>query len=212
MSADTAQSILARYWGVEPSSSHDRLLGLLVQLARTGVHSDESSILVLDTTQGDLVFARTATGEGSGEHLAGRRVPRDEGLVGLAVATGEVQIGAPRYRGPSGGERVGALEAPAWTAAAPLVVGDEVLGALTVVRFDEQQPFSVDDGNHLATIAAVCALVLMLTNAQRGGAALMTPEEAARHRVAERFGELLARCSGKLDRLERLIDALDAIL
>jgi GAF domain-containing protein len=110
--------------------------------------------------------------------LVGQRVPMSKGLTGLAAATLEVQIGAPTFSGirqaADGGEGSGAsgasrelgekldARAPESVIAAPMLVGDELVGVITAVTFEPGKRFTSDQGELYARIAAVAGVVVEL--------------------------------------------------
>ncbi|MEI9949715.1 MAG: GAF domain-containing protein [Pseudomonadota bacterium] len=141
---------------VASESSEEKVLQLLIQLGAQVVGASEGSLLVYDPAGNDLVFAMTVGGPAL---LIGQRVPLNQGLTGLAAATREVQIGAPTFKvrqapgNPQG-------ENPQSVIAAPMLVGDELVGVITAVSFDPDKRFSSRDGELYGRLAAIAGVVV----------------------------------------------------
>ena len=134
------------------------ILRLLVTFAIEVIGADEGSILLLDASADELVFAMTVGASES--QLTGQRMPVGAGLTGLAVATREVQVGAPTYAGVEQAEPRAATGGPTAVIAAPMIVGDEVLGVTTAIRFAAGARFSGADADRYAQVAAIAAVVV----------------------------------------------------
>jgi GAF domain-containing protein len=151
----TARSPL-EHFGILPESADAALLRLLLTTAVETIAADEGSLLLRDEATGDLRFAMTVGDPDREGQLVGERVPVGQGVSQLAVATREVQVGAPTYRDIEQTEReTGGPEA---VIAAPLISCAEVIGVLTAVTFKPGKRFGGEDAKfygRLATIAAV---------------------------------------------------------
>jgi GAF domain-containing protein len=197
----TASAALETFLAIEPRSNEEQVLRLLIELGAQFVGASEGSLLVHDPRANDLVFAMTVGGDE--RVLVGQRVPMSKGLTGLAAATLEVQIGAPTFSGirqvagqdgadgastsasvaGEAGEKLDA-RAPESVIAAPMLVGDELVGVITAVTFEPGKRFTSDQGELYARIAAVAGVVVELRqklaaiSAMRGGAGIETAEGA----------------------------------
>lgn len=90
-------SVLDTYLGITRESPEEKVLTLLIELGAQVVGAQEGSLLVVDESSQELVFAMTV-GRGLAEKgLVGQRVPLGQGLVGLAAQTHQVEIGAPVF-------------------------------------------------------------------------------------------------------------------
>lgn len=136
-------------FGGSPAGAEGHTLRLVLSLAVELVEADEGSILVLDDATCELVFAMTS----ADPSLIGQRVPVGEGPTGLAVATRSVQAGAPLSPHHS-------ARSPAAELAAPLVVGDRVVGVLTAVSFAGGKTFGARDIRAYGKLAALAATVV----------------------------------------------------
>lgn len=216
MPAPDPSAILHRLWGLQRGSLQDAALNLLAEIGLGAVEADEASILVHDQLAGDLVFARTLGNARSDETLTGQRVPAGAGLVGLAMATGEVQVGAPLYDGVEQATVATATKGPAWVIAAPVLLGDDPIGVMTAVRFSPERSFSAQHIRLFGQIGALGGVLISL----HGGA---EPEEAddvsagpapvsGQWRVADLLASMMSRHQDQLPHIEALLKAGDALL
>ncbi len=152
-------TVLSAYLGISSESSEEKVLRVLIELGAQFAGAQEGSLLVLDEKTSELVFAMTVGSTASEQTLIGQRVPLGEGLVGLAAQTQEVQIGAPRFDVPETKKRPGDDGSkPKAVLAAPMLIGDRLIGVITAVSFDADQRFSSHDAllyGRLATVAGV---------------------------------------------------------
>jgi GAF domain-containing protein len=144
------------HFGILPESRDAALLRLLLTTAVEAIKAEEGSLLLRDDATGDLRFAMTVGDVGREEKLIGERVPVGRGIVQLAAATQEVQVGAPTFRDIKQTEREDG--GPEAVIAAPLLSGSEVMGVLTGVSFVHGRRFGSEEAKlygRLATLAAV---------------------------------------------------------
>jgi GAF domain-containing protein len=145
-----------QHFGILPESPDAGLLRLLLKTAVDAVDAAEGSLLLCDRATNDLYFAMTVGDPGREQQLIGERVPVGKGVVQLAVATQEVQTGAPTFRDIEQTERE--TGGPDAVIAAPLITGSEVIGVITAVTFEPGRRFGGEEAKlygGLATIAAV---------------------------------------------------------
>jgi GAF domain-containing protein len=151
---------LSTYLAIAPQSPEEAVLRLLIELGIQVVGADEGSLLVLDETAGDLVFAMTVGGSGSENALKGQRVPLGQGLTGLAAATHEVQLGSPTYSQVQQAKQGGQTDGPQAVIAAPMLVADSVVGVITAVSFAQGKRFGSREAELYARVAAVAGVVV----------------------------------------------------
>jgi len=151
---------LSTYLAIAPQSPEEAVLRLLIELGIQVVGADEGSLLVLDETAGDLVFAMTVGSRGSEDALKGQRVPLGQGLTGLAAATHEVQLGSPTYSQVQQAREAGQAEGPQTVIAAPMLVADNVVGVITAVSFVQGKRFGSKEADLYARVAAVAGVVV----------------------------------------------------
>lgn len=195
--------LLERHLGIRPTSATEATLRLLIWTGLQMTGAPEGSLLVMDHAGQRLLFAMTIGSEDSEQTLIGQPVPLGEGIAGLAAATLEVQIGAPRYRDIRQSEKLSG--GPEAVIAAPVVGGETLFGVLTAVGFEAGKRFSSEDGRLYGGFAAVAGVVI---DQERRLAALeagATPRDA-RVRQAQEIAERLARL-----RPDALDDALDML-
>jgi GAF domain-containing protein len=203
--------LLERYLGIRPTSAIEATLRLLIWTGLQMTGAPEGSFLVIDRAANRLLFAMTVGDEDSEQALIGQPVPLGEGIAGLAAASLEVQIGAPKYRDIRQSEKLGG--GPEAVIAAPVVGGDELLGVLTAVGFVSGKRFSTEDGRLYGGFAAVAGVVLdqerRLAQLEAGTEA--TPRDpraqqimAIAERLSQRRPEVLDDALDVLARIERL--------
>lgn len=116
--------------------SHRRLLESIVEVARSILHAQASSIMLLDDETNELIFEGVA-GEGS-KTLVGRRFPAREGIAGWVVLTGEtLALGdLSREQRFAAEVAVSTGYVPSAVMAVPLIHNDATLGVLEVLDAD----------------------------------------------------------------------------
>lgn len=209
--------LMTRYLGLMPATGEDQVLRLIVETGVRAVGADEGSLLVYDPEQNDLTFVMTYGNKESESILVGQRVPFGQGLAGLAAETGEVQIGAPRYKDVTQSETMGGIKA---VISAPMMLGDRLIGVITAVSNKDGKRFTMDDGQLYACLATIAALVVnqaLLLRARSEDADSATPQPAAlapnpeAQEVLDRVGRLLQRDSGTVRQLARMLEAVEAM-
>jgi GAF domain-containing protein len=149
----TPNSVLGAYMGISYKSPEEKVLRLLIELGAQVAGVREGSLLVLDEKKGELVFAMTVGSSSSEKELVGQRVPLGEGIVGLAAQTHEVQIGAPTFDTEQ-------TQEPKAVIAAPMLVGDRLIGVITAVSFQPDKRFNSNDAMLYARVATVAGVVV----------------------------------------------------
>lgn len=209
--------LMTRYLGVMPRTGEDQVLRLIVETGVRGVGADEGSMLVYDPDSNDLTFVMTYGNKESEDILIGQRVPFGKGLAGLAAETGEVQIGAPRYKDVRQTETMGGIKA---VIAAPMMLGDRLIGVITAISNKDEKRFTTADAEIYACLATIAALVvnqslLLRAHTQGGDAAGQQPAALAadpvEQEVMQRVGRLLQRDRGTVRQLARLLEAAEAM-
>ena len=218
--AETARvraELLERYLGVLPGIGEDDVLRLIVETGVRAVGGDEGSLLIYDPETEELVF--TMTYGGSEETLIGQRFPLGQGITGLAASSGEVQIGAPKYKDVTQSESMGKIQS---VIAAPMKLGDEPsIGVVTAVSTKADKRFTMADGELYACLATVAALVVhqlqrikRLEGAAEGRAtesAEALPSDPAQQEVLERVNRLLSRDPQVIRQLATMLGAIEAM-
>jgi GAF domain-containing protein len=209
--------LMTRYLGVMPNAGEDQVLRLVVETGVRALGADEGSLLVYDPERNDLTFIMTYGQKGSEETLLGERVPFGQGVTGLAAATGEVQFGAPRYKDVRQTEAVGRVAA---VIAAPMMLGDRLIGVITAVSNKADKRFSGADGELFACLGAIAALVVNQSLQLRARAesgqpagpdALALAADPLEQEVMDRVIRLLQRDSTTVRQLAKMLEAVEAM-
>ena len=207
--------LMTRYLGLMPRTGEDQVLRLIVETGVRAVKADEGSLLVYDPEANDLTFVITYGG--SEDILVGQRVPFGQGLAGLAAETGEVQIGAPRYQQVEQSESMKRIKA---VIAAPMMLGDRLIGVITAVSDDDDKRFTMEDAQLYACLGTIAALVvnqaLLLRAASEGGGETAQPDPAAladplEREVTARVARLLQRDAGTIRQVAKMLEAIEAL-
>lgn len=211
-------SLLAAFLGVLPSSSEETVLRLLIETGAMVVGADEGSLLVLDPECECLRFAMTIGSEESQQALLGQKVPLGEGITGLAAETLEVQIGAPTYLNvEQTKERGGAKGAPEAVMAAPMLVGETLVGVITAVSFAKSKRFSSKDASLYANFAAIAGLVvdqgrrLLAQSREAPTLKSLGKDEERTERIMRSIASLASIKPDGLQRLARIMDDIAAL-
>jgi GAF domain-containing protein len=209
-------SLMERYLGLAPGLE-DQALSLIVETGVRAVGGDEGSLLVYNPEANDLTFVMTYGNPEAERMLIGTQVPMGS-LAGLAAETGQVQIGAPRYKDATLAEAAGSVQS---VISAPMMIGDRLIGVVTAISNKPEKRFNESDGQLYACLATVAALVVnqaLLLKAQSEGAgaaggtpAALAPDPAAQD-VLERVGRLLQRDSATVRQLSRMLEAVEAMV
>ncbi len=159
MSEDRLRAAVAA--GVSGSEeSYRRLLGAIVEVARSIFQAKASSVLLLDEATNELVFEAVA-GEGE-EKLLGTRLPGGTGIAGWVAATRQPLVledvdQDPRFARDAA-ESTGYV--PKGLMAVPLLHDEEALGVLSVL--DRQAKFTLQEMELLGLFASQAAVALDL--------------------------------------------------
>lgn len=206
-------SLMQRYLGLPPGLE-DQALSLIVETGVRAVGGDEGSLLVYNPEANDLTFVMTYGNAEAERMLVGTQVPMGS-LAGLAAETGQVQIGAPRYKDATLAEAAGSVQS---VISAPMIFGDRLIGVITAISNKPEKRFTEADGQLYACLATVAALVVnqaLLLRGQGEGAAAETPAslapDPAAQDVLDRVGRLLQRDSATVRQLAQLLEAVEAM-
>lgn len=206
------------YFGIVPESPDASLLRLVLSAAVDAIGADEGSLMLRDKASGDLRFAMTVGDPDREAKLIGERVPIGKGVVQLAVATQEVQVGAPTFRDLKQTEReTGGPEA---VIAAPMISASDVMGVLTGVTFKNGKRFGESDARlygKLATVAAVLIEQHQRLSGMEGRRAILATGTSPKHnqelstidqalsRIAARNPEMLSQIAAIVANIEAAI-------
>lgn len=133
-----------------------RTIELLITIAQRTLNADEGSVLLVTPDKRELQFAAIVGAPTN--VLVGKRLPIGHGITGMAALTQSVQIGSRAAGEIKGVEGDGE---PQSIIATPLVVDDELIGVMTLVRTATDSRFSAKDGELYAMIGAIAATVIL---------------------------------------------------
>jgi GAF domain-containing protein len=205
--------LMQRYLGARPRASEDQVLRLTVETGVRAVGGEQGSLAVFDPETDELVFVMTYGDAKAEAELIGTRIPIGKSLMGLAAETGEVQIGAPRYKDAAQTEALGDVQA---VIAAPMMVGDRLIGVITAISKQPGKRFTLEDGELYACLATIAALVVDQSLALRGSAqsagseGLSLAGDTLEREVLARTGRLLQRDPSVVLQLARMLEAMEA--
>jgi len=214
-SQSPADRLLTRFLGILPSTPEEKILRMLIEIGCEVVGGQEGSLLVPDDDGKSLHFVMTVGDEESAKKLEGQKVPLGAGLTGLAAATHEVQTGAPTFTDIEQRKREGDSSKPDAVIAAPMVLGDDLVGVITAVSFENGKRFSSRDARIYAGFAAIAAVVVDLRRrltAHESGKAAPPQEDTERAKLERRvLASVQSLMGGDPARLAAIADLLAAV-
>ncbi len=141
-------------------------LGQIIGVGLRILGADEGSLLVAEPDDGSLCFAMVAGPDGAmphgktGESILGKKVPIGEGVTGMAALTHDVQTAADADGAGMSFHRVRGDGRPHAVLAAPMLLGEELIGVITAVSFDKRKTFSSAQAETYGMLANVAATVV----------------------------------------------------
>ena len=206
--------LLERYLGVLPGAGEEDVLRLIVETGVRAVGGDEGSLLIFDADSNELVFMMTYGG--SEETLVGQRFPVGQGITGLAASSGEVQIGAPKYKDVKQSETIGDIQS---VIAAPMQLGDTLIGVITAISTKPDKRFTVADGQLYACLATVAALVVhqmerikaLEGRGASGEEASVLSADPAQQEIMERISRLMQKDPQVVRQVATMLGAIEAM-
>jgi GAF domain-containing protein len=192
--------------------AHAALLRSIVEVARVFFAAKAASITLLDEEADELVFEAVA-GEGS-DKLVGTRFPATEGIAGWVVSARQPialdDVAKDSRFSREAAEATGYV--PNALIAVPLLRGDRVLGALSVLDRADDTAFGLEEMELLELFADQAAIALDIVQRARGAARVLAGSSADT--------AVVARLAASVDGLEgrrreaglRLLESLTALL
>jgi GAF domain-containing protein len=194
---------------VGSEESFRRLLGAIVEVARSIFQAKASSVLLIDEATSELVFEAVA-GEGE-EKLLGTRLPAATGIAGWVAETRQPLVVEDVQSDPRFSREAAALTGyiPKGLMAAPLLHDEEALGVLSVL--DRQAKFTLQEMELLGLFANQAALALDLLRRARRAQAVLAGEDAGVGVVARLATTLDGLGEEKQPGAAKLLVALDEL-
>ena len=205
------ETLLPDYLGLLPATSESAAMRQIVELGVSVIGAAEGSLLVMDEAAGRLRFALTVGSAASEAALLGQTVPIGSGITGLAAATRQVQVGAPVYKDVAQTERLS--DGPESVIAAPMLLGETVIGVLTAVTFEKGRIFTSKEAVLYARFARLAALLVEQARRLQGPASAPARALGGMARleteVMGRMQRIIARQPGALGPLARILEAVE---
>ena len=141
-----------------------RVLAQLIRVGLDVVGADQGALLTVEPDGKRLRFAMVASREGlrnageMSESLIGQTLPIGEGVTGMAALTHDIQA-----ESRTGSRRIRSMRgdgSPNAVLAAPMLIGDELVGVITAVGFQRKKPFSTAECRSYGAFADVVAVVV----------------------------------------------------
>ena len=219
---DSSESLLQRFIGILPETSEEKVLRLLIDTGAQFVGAEEGALLVLDDEGDELCFVMVTGSAESEENLIGQRVPLGKGLTGLAATTREVQIGAPTYRDVKQLEEGGGESGiPSAVIAAPMLMGETLVGIITAVSFEKGKRFTSKDAELYGRLASIAGLVIDQRRRLAAGEKRVNDDASSprsfgqagrlEQEILATLGRLIKHNPGILEHVAQLLSAVEAI-
>ncbi len=151
--------------GLQDDKNTQFVLEQLIQIGLKIVSASQGSLLVVEPDKKNLRFAMVTSKLGLANfqrlfsQLVGKAVPIGEGITGMAALTHDVQTSTRA----SGGEKFYHVKgdgSPNAVLAAPMLIGEHLVGVITAVRFDRGKPFTTEECRTYGMFANIAAVVV----------------------------------------------------
>ena len=214
MAKDDAWNLL----GLQDEKETQFVLRQLIQIGLRILNASEGALLVTEVDQKNLRFAMVASGTGEensrrvSSPLVGKTVPIGEGITGMAALTHDIQA-ATRA---SGGERFYHVQgdgSPNAVLAAPMLIGEQLVGVMTAVRFRRGNPFSPEECRTYGMLANIAAVIVdqqqrLATLAHAPMAAAMGSRE---RKECDLVRDVLAFVRAKPEKIDAVSEIFNAV-
>lgn len=204
--------------GLQDEKDTQFVLEQLVQIGLKILNASQGSLLVAEPDRKNLRFAMVASQPGLANiqrlfaKLVGKTVPIGEGITGMAALTHDIQT-STRATNADKFYHVRGDGTPNAVLAAPMLIGEHLIGVITAVRFNSRKAFSPEECKTYGTFANIAAVVV--DQQQRLATLARAPQAAAMCSAGRKECELVrdvlafARAkSGKIDALREIFNAV----
>lgn len=194
------------------------VLEQLIQIGLRILNASQGSLLVVEPDKKNLRFAMVASKPGlanvqlSVAQLVGKTVPIGEGITGMAALTHDIQTSTRA----SGGEKffhVRGDGSPNAVLAAPLLIGDHLVGVITAVRFGRCKPFATEECRTYGMLANIAAAVVDQHQrlATLAGAPMSAAIGSDERKECDLVRDVLAFVRAKPERIDAVHEIFNAV-
>lgn len=150
--------------GLQKEKDVQFVLEQLIQIGLRILNATQGSLLIVEPDRKKLKFAMVASRPGLTKlhswfvDLVGKTVPVGEGVTGMAALTHDVQTSTR-----SSGDyffHVRGDGSPNAVMAAPMLIGDHLVGVITAVSFDRRKSFTAEECRLYGMFANIAAVVV----------------------------------------------------
>jgi len=200
--------------GLQDDRNIQFVLEQLIQIGLRILHATQGSLLVLEPDRKNLKFAMVASQPGWTNFqklfvdLVGKTVPIGEGITGMAALTHDIQT-STRVSGDKF-FHVRGDGSPNAVLAAPMLIGDQLIGVITAVSFDKRKSFTAEECATYGMFANVAAVVV--DQQQRLAALAHAPMAEAMGTQERKECELVRNLLEIVRARPERIDAISAIV
>lgn len=151
--------------GLQNEKDIQFVLEQLIQIGLKILSASQGSLLVVEPNKKNLRFAMVASRSGLMNFqrlfgsLVGKTVPIGEGVTGMAALTHDIQT-STRASGIDKFYHVRGDGTPNAVLAAPMLIGEHLVGVITAVRFDRGKPFTSEECKTYGAFANIAAVVV----------------------------------------------------
>ncbi len=161
MASNAAWSLL----GLQDEKNTQFVLEQLMQIGLEILNASQGSLLVVEPDRKKLRFAMVASKSGRASSrrqfasLVGKTVPIGEGITGMAALTHDIQTSTRAVEGEKF-FHVRGDGSPNAVLAAPMLIGESLIGVMTAVRFEKGRAFTSRECKTYGMFANVAAVVV----------------------------------------------------
>ena len=203
------------FLGLQDEKDTQFVLEQLVQIGLEIVGASQGSLLVVEPDRKNLRFAMVASRSALANFrrlfapLVGKTVPIGEGITGMAALTHDIQTSTRA----SGGEKffhVRGDGSPNAVLAAPMLIGENLVGVITAVRFEKGKAFTSRECKTYGMFANVAAVVVDQQQrlAAMSNASMALTAGSRERKECDLVRDVLALARARPDK----VDALQAIV
>ena len=200
--------------GLQDDRNIQFVLEQLIQIGLRILNATQGSLLVMEPDRKNLKFAMVASRPGlTNLHkyfvdLAGKTVPVGEGITGMAALTHDIQT-STRASGDKFFQ-VRGDGSPNAVLAAPMLIGEHLIGVITAVCFDKRKSFTKEECHTYGMFANIAAIVV--DQQQRLAALAHAPMAEAMGTQERKECELVRRLLEIVRSKPERIDAIGELL